>query len=303
MSPWLRLHAQAFGEAVRRMAAQPFASAASVAVLGLALALPLIATMLLRSATAATANLDTDPHVNVYLALDASDEDVRRVDQALRSSPEAAAVRFVSRAQALEEMKATTHLAEILASLERNPLPHAFIVRVRSAESASVQAAKESWSKLPKVEQVAADFEWSERVGRWIRFAERLVVGLGALLAMAVLFVVGYVIRLQVLNRRGEIEVSQLMGATASDVRRPFLYHGTLQGLLAGAAALAVAGAVAFWIDSEVRALAPSYVSDAKVIFLAPTAAATVLAVTALLGLWGAWLAVQAELRAFAGRA
>ena len=303
MSTWMRLHAQALAEAWHRIAAQPFASAASLAVLGLALALPLIATILLGSATAATANLDTDPHVNVYLALDATDEDVRRVDQALRSAPDAASVRFVPRAQALEEMKKTTHLADILASLERNPLPHAFIVRMRSAEGARVQAAREQWSRLPKVEQVAADFEWSERVGRWIRFGERVVAGLGLLLALAILFVVGYVIRLQVLNRRSEIEVSQLIGATAADVRRPFLYHGALQGLLAGAVAVGVATAVTAWVGGEVRALTPTYLNDAKVIFLDGSAVAAILAATALLGTWAAWLAVHAELTAFAGRA
>jgi cell division transport system permease protein len=302
MTLWLRLHAQALGEAVRRVAAQPYASAASIAVLGLALALPLVAAMLLRTASAATAGLDTDPHVNVYLALEATDDDVRRIDQALRASPDAASVRFIPRAKALEEMKATTHLAGLLASLERNPLPHAFTVRVRSAEAPRVQAMKDAWSKLPRVDQVAADFEWSERIGRWIRFAERIVAGLGLLLAVAVLFVVGHVIRLQVLNRHAEIEVSQLVGATAADVRRPFLYHGGIQGAAAGAAATAVAYGIALWIDNEVRALTPSYVSDTKILFLDGSAIATVLGVASGLGLLGAWLAVERELRTFAGR-
>ena len=120
-----RLHAQALAEALRRMAGQPVATGAFIVVLGLALAIPLVAALMLRSVSAAASHLDTDPHVNVYLALDASDEDARRVEQALKASSEAAAVRFVPKGQALAELKATTHLAEVLASLDRNPLPHA----------------------------------------------------------------------------------------------------------------------------------------------------------------------------------
>ena len=92
MSAWLRMHAQAFRDAMARLAAQPWASALSTHVLAAALALPGIAAVALRSAGAAAAGLDTDPHINVYLALDATDEDVKRVELALRSRPAALAV-------------------------------------------------------------------------------------------------------------------------------------------------------------------------------------------------------------------
>ena len=295
-----RLHAQAFREALRRMASQPLSTLVFIAVLGLALAIPLIAAVFLRSVSAATAHLDTDPHVNVYLALDASDDDVKRVEQALRANPEAASVRFVSKTQALAELKTATHLAEVLASLDRNPLPHAFTVRVRSTEPARLQAMKSDWSKLAKVDQVVADFEWSERLGRWLRFGERIVAAVGALLAAAILFIVGHLIRLQVVTQRDEIEVSQLIGATASDVRRRFLYHGALEGFFAGAAAVGFAGSVAAWLAYEVQALTPAYAADFKVIFLAGSTIVTVIAGAALLGFVGAWIAVDRELRTFA---
>ena len=298
MSP--RLHAQALAEALRRMASQPVATATFVVVLGLALAIPLVAAVLLRSVSTAAAAFDTDPHVNVYLALDAGDDDVKRVEQALRASADAAAVRFVPKTQALAELKATTHLAEVLASLERNPLPHAFTVRVRSSEPARLAALKAAWVQLPKVDQVVADFEWSQRLGRWLRFGERVVYAIGTLLGLAILFVVGQLIRLQVVTQRDEIEVSQLIGATAADVRRRFLYHGALQGFLAGAAAVLIAGLVGAWMNLEVQALTPQYASDFKVLSLSLEAGLLLAACAATLGFLGAWLAVDRELRTFA---
>lgn len=301
MTLWLRLHAHAFADAARRLGAQPFGSTVSVLVLALAIALPVIAAVVLRSVGAVTAGIDTDPHVNVYLTLDANEEDAKRVERALRANPDVSAVRFISRSEALSELEASTHLAELLASLDRNPLPDAFTVRVSTTDAARIGAAKAEWSRLPKVDQVVADFEWSERLGRWIRLGERVLAVIGLLLGLTVLFIVGHLIRLQVVSRRQEIEVSQLIGATAADVRRPFLYHGAFQGALAGMAAVALAAGMAVWLGSELLALTPQYAAELKVVFIEPWACLALVAGAAGLGLAGAWLAVGRELRGFAG--
>lgn len=297
---WLRLHMHAMADALRRMAANPVASLLSVLVLGVAIAIPVVAAVVMKSVGATTAGLDTEPHVSVYMALDAGAEDARRVEQALRSQPDVVAVKFISRAQALAELQSTTHLAEVLASLDRNPLPDAFTVRMRTTEPARIASAKAAWSRLPKVDQVVADFEWSERLARWARFGERLVIAVGVLLGAAVAFIVAHLIRLQVVTRREEIEVSQLIGATAADVRRPFLYHGLLEGLFAGAAALALAALFAAWIGAELSALTPAYATEVKVVFLNPWERALLAAAAAAMGLLGAWLAVGRQLRRFA---
>jgi cell division transport system permease protein len=296
---WLRLHALALRAALARMAAQPWGAAMSVGVLGVALALPILAAVLLRSAGTVTAALDTEPHANVFLALDASDEEAKRVGDALRAHPEASSVRFVSRTQALEELKATTHLAELLAAIDRNPLPHAFTVRLRSPDPARLEAAREAWAKLPKVDQVASDFEWAHRLARWIRLGDRLLAGVAIALSAAVAFIVGHLIRLQVLTRREEIQVSQLIGATGADVRRPFLYHGALQGAGAGLAGLGLGALATAWIGYELSALTPSYAAELKSVFLSPREAGVVVAAAALLGLAGSFFAVHRELTRF----
>lgn len=299
MSAWLRVHRLALADAARRLAAQPLASVLSIAVIALAVALPVLASSFVQSVARATAVLDTDPHVNVFLALDATDEDVRRVEAALKAHPETASVRFVPRAKALEELKATTHLAELLANLDRNPLPHAFSVRTRSSQAARLAAARADWTKLPKVDQVSAEFEWAEKISRWTSFARRALAGLALVLAAAVLFIVGHLIRLQVLTRKEEIEVSQLIGATAADVRRPFLYHGLLQGLAAGLAAVGLAALVIAWLNAELSALTSSYAYEIKLVFMGHEAMAGVILAVGALGVAGAWVSVSRELKRF----
>jgi cell division transport system permease protein len=299
---FLRLHAHAASDALRRMGSQPLGFLFSILVLGAAIALPVVAAVILESAAATGAALDTEPHVSVYLALDANAEDARRVEQALRAAPGVVAVRFVPRAQALAELQATTHLAEVLAALDSNPLPDAFTVRLRSAGPAGLDAVRSGWAKLPKVDQVVADFEWSERLARWSRLGRDVLAAIGILLGAAVAFIVAHLIRLQVVTQREEIEVSQLVGATSADVRRPFLYHGALQGLLAGGMALALSAGFAAWATYELSVLTPDYAAELKVVFLSPTERIALVGGAGLLGLAAAWFAVSRQLRRFAGR-
>jgi cell division transport system permease protein len=100
-------------------------------------------------------------------------------------------------------------------------------------------------------------------------------------------------------SQRQEIEVSQLIGATASDVRRPFLYHGLIQGALAGMAAVAQSWAVAFWVGAELRALTPDYASELRLVFPPLIEWLAVVGLAGALGLLGAYWAVGRELRQF----
>jgi len=300
VSFWLRVHAHAFGEALERLARQPFSSTISILVLGIAIALPVVTAIALRSIGSAAASIDAEPHLNVYLELGATPEDAKKVEQALRSHPDAARVRFVPRDQALAELKSTSHLAEVLSALDRNPLPDAFTVRVKSTAADRVAAMRADWSRLPRVEQVQADFEWSRQLARWTEFAGRALLVGWLLLGAAVALIVGHLIRLQVVTRRDEIEVSQLIGATVADVRRPFLYHGFTQGLLAGAAALGLASGLGWWTGQELQALTNSYAFEIRVYFLSLVEVAAVALGAGTLGLVGAWVAVAREVRRFA---
>jgi cell division transport system permease protein len=302
MRVWFRLHGMAVAAAMRRLLAQPAASLVAIIVIALAIAAPLLGAMLLKSLAAAASGLDTDPHMNVYLSLEATDADVKRIESTLRANADVTSVRFVSRTQALEELKATSHLAELLANLEKNPLPHAFTVRTKTADPARMATLRGELMLIPKVDQAVADFAWAEKLARAVRFADRALALVAALLAAGVLFIVGHLIRLQVLTRREEIEVSQLVGATAADVRRPFLYHGALQGLAAGGMAVGLAWLIVGWLNTELLALTSSYSTEFKMFFPDLATSLWVVAGVGMLGWIGAWASVSRELRRFSAR-
>ncbi len=79
------------------------------------------------------------------------------------------------------------------------------------------------------------DTEWVSRFNAILDVVRRVVLLAAGLFALGVLVIVGNTIRLDIENRRDEIEVTKLVGGSDAFVRRPFLYTGVWYGLGGGA--------------------------------------------------------------------
>ena len=90
----------------------------------------------------------------------------------------------------------------------------------------------------------------------------RVVLLTGALLGAGVVLIVGNTIRLDILNRRAEIEVMKLVGASDGFARRPFLYSGIWYGLGGGVMALMLVATAAAALSKPVESLARLYGSQ-----------------------------------------
>jgi hypothetical protein len=139
---------------------------------------------------------------------------------------------FVAKAMALEDLKKAAGLSGIVEELGRNPLPDAFVVTGRPDGAEALEALRSEAAKWPGVDHAQLDTLWARQVEAVIRGGRMVVVILGTLLGVALVAITFNTIRLQILGRREEIEVSKLIGATNAFIRRPFLYLGTLQGLI-----------------------------------------------------------------------
>ena len=302
MMAWLRLHGMACAATLAKLARAPFASLLNVLVIGVALALPAGAYTLLVNLQAAVRGVSSDPELSIFLTLDAKKEDASDIEKRLKGDPRAASVSFKSRAAAFEELKAAPALGDVLAALNQNPLPDAFIVRLKQSDADALEqlaAAARAW---PRVEHVQVDSAWVRRVAAALKVGQLAVLVLAAMLAVALLAVTFNTIRLQILTQRDEIEVSKLLGATDGTIRRPFYYYGALLGLLGGAAAaLMVWGAITV-MNAGVADLARTYASGFRLGMLSADDLGAILAFAAALGWLGAWLSVTQHLREFEPR-
>lgn len=296
MNAWLRHHGMSFKLTASRLAATPLASMLNILVIGVALALPLGGYVLLSNLQAFSRDIATEPQVSVFLATDAGKSEIAEIDKRLRTAPGVRSVQFVGKDQALAGLKRKPGMAEVIATLRENPLPDAFVVTLARSDAALLQALETEFKQMPKVAHVQADSAWVRRVDSALRFGRTSVGLLAALLGFGLVAVTFNTIRLQILTHRDEIEVSKLIGATDSYVRRPFYYLGALQGALGGGAALAIVGGGIFLLNRDLSGLSGLFGAD--FILRLPDVAdgVAVTAFAAALGWVGSYLSVSRHL-------
>jgi cell division transport system permease protein len=291
---WARQHRDAFARALGRLLAQKSATLLNALVIGVALSLPAGGYALLANLQGAAQRFTVEPQLSVFLRPEARRAEL---EPRLKTDARVAQARFVSRDEALRELRQAEGLAEVVAALERNPLPDAFVLRAREPDAAVLEALAADLRKLPGVARVQVDSAWAQRLAALARIGRVALAFLGVLLATGLVAVTFNTIRLQILTQREEIEVSRLLGATDAFVRRPFLYLGLLQGLAGGAIGLAVLWAGIATMNRPVRELAQTYGSDFHLALLPAPQALALLGVAAVLGWLGALLSVSKYLR------
>jgi len=281
---------------LRRLFAAPVSSALNILIMGIAISLPVGLYVLLQNVQDLSARVSSTPQISLFLALNASKEDVAQIGKRLEQHPGISRAEFVSREQALEQLKRNSGLADVISGLNQNPLPDAYITYPKSADPRTLEALRDELQKWPKVDHAQLDAAWARKLDALLGLVRLGVLILAVLLSVALVAITFNTIRLQILTRREEIEISKLIGATDSFIRRPFLYFGFVQGLAAGAAAwLIIAGSLSL-LNAKLAALAQLYGSSFALHYLTAGDSLSLLLFAAYLGWLGAWLSVSQHL-------
>ncbi len=149
---------------------------------------------------------------------------------------------------------------DILSVLEFNPLPPSLKISLKesSRTSAGAQAVYERVRALPGVESVTYRKALLDLIDRRTATVHNLTLGLGILISLSSVFLVSNTIRLAIYSKRKLIRTMQLVGATSTFIRFPFLLEGVLQGLIGGVLA---GGLLYLFIERFVRFISPELAS------------------------------------------
>lgn len=296
MRVWLSQHARTVAATLARLARSPVASLLNIGVIGVALALPVGFYVALANTQGFARQLSADPQLSLFLALDASRSDVTQIEGRLKRHRGVRRFSYISRDQALREMKRSTGLADIVDSLNHNPLPDAFIVDASDSAPQTLEALRGEFKRWPKVAHVQLDSAWARRLEAVLKLARLAVLMLGALLAFALIAITFNTIRLQIMTQREEIEVSKLIGATDPFIRRPFLYYGAMVGFAGGLAAWTIVWMGVYLLNGALTELSQLYGVLLRLDPLTGEDSLSLLLFSAGLGWFGAWLSVDRHL-------
>ena len=172
--------------------------------------------------------------LTVYLRDDIPQEQTAAVGEMLNKSGLASSVQFYSKDEARREFaRDFPDLAPAAASLDRNPFPASFAVRLNAraqAAPAAVDNMTSALSAMPGIADVRFDRTWIARLNGTVRFIRTVGLVIILLMTLASAMTVANVVRLTALARRDEIEIMQLVGAPFPYIRGPFIAEGVLQG-------------------------------------------------------------------------
>jgi cell division transport system permease protein len=294
---WFDHHAYSFVASLGRMLRKPWATALTVGVMAMALALPLGLWATLQNVERLAGSVQHSRQVSLFLKPAIAGERARTLADELAARPDVARVELRTPEQGLEELRARG-FGDALAALEGNPLPNLLLVTPTADASAGDEAAlAQSLQQLPEADTVQHDAGWRERLDQWLRFGTRLAWVLAGLLGLGALLVVGNTVRLDIQSRREEIGVLQLLGASDGFIRRPFLYLGAGYGALAGALALALLTATDAALREPLAELARGYGSSFALRGFDPAQAVAIVAGAGVLGWLGAGFVTDHYLR------
>jgi cell division transport system permease protein len=292
-------HAQTLVGSLGRIVNQPFAALMTMGVVAVALALPLFLNLFLTNVRAASGNWNDAFDLSVYIDKKAGPARVQSLAKQLRARGDVTAVRLIGADEAMQEFRADSGFGKALDALSDNPLPDTLVVTptLTASTPQGTDLLERSIAAMPDVEVVQLDTEWVKRLSAMLDILRRVVLLTAVLLGLGVVLIVGNTIRLDILNRRAEIEVMKLVGATDGFARRPFLYSGIWYGLGGGIMAIILVAAAAAVLARPVDKLAKLYGSSFHLQGLGFATATAVLAGAVGLAWLGSWFAATRHIR------
>lgn len=300
MVAWFTRHLQTLVGSLGRLSQQPLATLLTILVIGIALALPACLQVLVSNARAVTGDLSNAVDISVYLKRSVTEQQAREVADRIRQRRDIARVELVTATAALKEFREYSGFGAALDVLADNPLPHTLVVRPGAGDlsPAHLESVGADLKALPEVDLVQLDTAWVQRLDAILDGVRRGIIVAGGLLAIGVLVIVGNTIRLDIQNRRAEIEVTKLVGGSDAFVRRPFLYSGFWYGLGGSLVALAIVSLTVLVLSGPVQRITGLYGSDFRLTGLGLQMTLALVGAGVVLGWLGSFIAASRHLRA-----
>ncbi|HEX7025809.1 MAG TPA: permease-like cell division protein FtsX [Gammaproteobacteria bacterium] len=292
-------HAQVLLSSLGRIWRAPFASLMTVSVIAISLALPAGFYVLLNNAQQVSGGWDGAARISLYLKDDMDADSAAALADKLRGHARIEKVRLINKQDALEEFRSLSGFGEALEALDSNPLPHVILVTpiVDPAAPQTIEILLKELEREPQVGSAQLDLQWVKRLYTIMSLVQRGLLVIAAMLALAVVLVIGNTIRLDIQSRRSEIQVNKLIGATNAFIRRPFLYTGFWYGLLGGLLACVLISAAMGVLRGPAQRLAGLYESRFELLSLGLSHSLILILLAIGLGYLGSWLAVGRHLR------
>ena len=270
----------------------------TIAVLGVSMTLPATLHVLVKNLQQVSSNYDQSFEISLFLKNDVTETDIATLVTLLQGDRDVGKVRLIDKTAAMAEFKQESGFGEAITFLDQNPLPDVLLVTPSQSKPAAAEALMNKLQQERFVELAKLDISWLERLAAIMSLVQQVVYTIAALLLCGALLVIGNTIRLLIMDKKAEIEVMKLVGATDSFIQRPFLYTGIWLGVFGGFLAFLVIELMLFWLRGAIANVTQLYQSGFSLNVLTLQEFGILMLIAIALGLVGSYLAVRSHIKA-----
>lgn len=286
-------------ESLRQLLKTPFNFVLNVILIAVAVSMPVLLDLSVDNVKRWAGYTDNGLEITLYLNPKTQESEARTLTAQIKSWPGVDTVSYITSEQALASLRALDLIGNALSSIEENPLPASIIIAL--PHDSTVQSLAEELVARAKREEevdwVLFDLDWFKKASAIIDVGEKVIVVLTGFLSLSVCLVIGNCVRLTINNKREEILVNKLVGATDAYVRKPFLLMGMWVGVMGAIAGLTLCIAGWWMLRDNMGGLSAAYGGSIELVGVQPLRALLTIASCAIFGLIGAWLICNRHLK------
>lgn len=295
MSPWLNRNFQAIKLVLFRMRENRASSLMIILVIGIAMCLPSLFYIGVDNLSKFTHHMQDETEISLFLKLGSNSEVISNMNDNLTSNSEIKSFHFVSKDEAWQSLQAKSNsdndIGKTIQKLSKNPLPDAFFIKAKSSDPEALEALRSELQNIQNVEQAILNKEWTKRLSSLIALAKKIIFLIISLIALALLVIIGNTIRMQILSQKDEIEVSNLIGASNSFIRLPFLYAGAFYGFFGGLIAIGFTAFIIKIFNYSIVQISDLYSNDFSLPLFKLDVSIALITIAVFIGWIGSYLA------------
>ena len=276
----------------------PSASLLTIGVLGVSLTLPVTLHLLVKNMQQVSDSFTQAAEISLFIKDGTTETQIQSLKAVLQADADIARVSYISKQQALDEFAQVSGFGPALSYLSENPLPDVLLVLPKNTQADAARALLNRLNKERIVEYGKLDIDWLTRLDAIVSLLQQAVAVIALLLLGAVVLIIGNTIRLSIMNKKDEIEVMKLVGATDSFIQRPFLYNGVWFGVFGGLLSYLIVETMLLWLQSAIVSVTQLYGSEFRLMSLSLAEFFALMSLAVLLGLAGSYLSVRRHISA-----
>ncbi len=229
----IRIFFRSISESMTNVGRNLSLSVASISCISITLILVAVSIILSQNVNSFTTSIEKDVTIVVFIDREATEEDVKKVGIQINSLDNIESVKFQSKNETKKQMQADSEVFKsIMESYdeETNPLQDTYLVKVDDINFIGDTAKK--IKEFDKVAVVKYGEGMVEELVKIFDIVKKITYIVVIALVVVTAFLISNTIKITITNRRREIEIMRLVGASNSYIKLPFFFEGLWLGFI-----------------------------------------------------------------------